>query len=295
MKTKDIIGIALDLNLESVDGIRIDDVIKRSLSKFYNELKQDFMFYLHNPESDLYDLESNEIKENYFSAELNDFSLPCPFKFQTVLNDLLSRVTNGCDIPVLVIEKQKYYYELMLRDNCNVILVGVGDNYDKDSFSSLSNFSSLCDFVHLELNELEELSNVLLFSLKGGEDQIALEIAAKVISNQKNMDNSGHLGFDPSGGFNVSGDVEANIEVEDDLCKQDKSHFEVAVCDSGYPLRTRPLKAKGCAEVKVVTKEKDVVAKKSVKSMKKPTKKSTKKIAKKVTKKSSKKKSEEDK
>ena len=75
MKTKDIIGIALDLNSEPVSGIRIDDVIKRSLRKFYNELKQDFIFYLHNPKSDLHDLESNEINENYFSAELNDFCL----------------------------------------------------------------------------------------------------------------------------------------------------------------------------------------------------------------------------
>ena len=118
MKTKPVIGIALDLNLESVSGSRIDDLIKRSIRNLYSELKQDFIFYLHNPKSDLHDLESNEINENYFSAELNDFSLPCPFKFQTVLNDLLARVTNHCDGPVLVIitnryfEEQKYHYEI---------------------------------------------------------------------------------------------------------------------------------------------------------------------------------------
>ena len=293
MKTKPVIGIALDLNLESVSGIRIDDLIKRSIRNLYSELKQDFIFYLHNPKSDLHDLESNEINENYFSAELNDFSLPCPFKFQTVLNDLLARVTNHCDSPVLVIitnryfEEQKYHYELMLRNslkkdlNCNVVLVGVGDNYDKDSFSSLSNFSSApfldCDFVHLELNELEELNNVLLSSLKGGEDQIVLDapsnttLTKKIISNKKNIDKSmptlatAHYcaTFDPSGGFNISGDVEVNVE--DDLCEQDKVHCEVGGVS---------LKAKGCAEV-------DVVAKKSVKSMKRTTKKPTKKTTKK--------------
>jgi hypothetical protein len=152
----------------------------------------------------------------------------------------------------------------------------------------------------LELNELEELNNVLSFSLKGGEDQIVLDPAAKIVSNQKNMEVSdscemirktevdttldeihrSSLGFDPSGGFNVSGDVEANVEVEDDLCKQDRSHFEVGT-GFGCPSRPRPLKAKGCAEVKVVAKDK--VAKKSVKLVK-----STKKLTKKPTNKKSK-------
>jgi len=354
VKIKPVIGIALDLNLESVSGIRIDDLIKRSLRKLYRELKQDFIFHLHNPKSDLYDVESNEINENYFSAELNDFTLPCPFKFQTVLTGLLDRVANDCDSPVLVIitnryfEEQKSCYELMLRNNlkkdlnCNFVLVGVGDNYDKDSFSSLSSLSSLCDFVHLELDELEELNDTLLSSFilhLTHCDQFKpsnATLVALLDSNKKNMDknvptlDTAHYcaTFDSSGGFNISGDVEVNAD--DDLCEQDKVHCEVGgvslkakgcaevdvevnadddlcgkegiVHSKGeMTLKTHDatdkvhcevgevsLKAKGCAEV-------DVVAKKSVKSMKRTTKKPTKKPTKKKVNKKSNNTSEEDK
>ena len=304
MKTKDVIGIALDLNLEPVNGVRIDELIKRSLRRFYNELKHDFVFYLHNPKSDLHDLESNEINESYFSSELNDFSLPCPFEWRSVLDTLLARVTNDYDIPVLIIitnryfEGQKSFYELMLRNNlkrdlnCNVILVGVGDNYDKDSFSSLE-AHPFCDFAHLDLNELEELDNVLLFTLKGGEDQIVLSMLTKQIESESTSVGQplGRLNEHPkthAAAVHISGQSRHSLDKNDGF-KLGKFEVHPSEIYNGSSL-------KGCAEARVC---KDVVAKKSVKSIKKPTKKAaskpTKKAASKPTKKAASKKSKEDK
>ena len=167
MKTKDVIGVALDLSLEMFDGARIDSVIKKQLRDFHRELN-DFIFYLYDPEV-------TEIKSQHFSSHLNDFVLPRPFNYFTALDQSLTCVTDDADSSVLIVITNRYlgeqrcFYQSMFRKNlkrdlnCNVILVGVGDNYDKDDFSSLSSVSPVCKFVHLDLNELSELKNVLLF------------------------------------------------------------------------------------------------------------------------------------
>ena len=300
MKTKDVIGVVLDLSLEYYGGNRIDNIIRKQLKDFKNELRWDFIFYLYDPEVDKI---TYNCRTGHFDKAVNDFVLPRPFDVSTALNHSLDCITDDADVSVLIVmtnrysNEQLYHYKSMLGRNlekdleCNVFLVGIGDNYDKDSFSSLGGLTSPCEFVHLELNELHELKNVLLFTLRG-EDQVVAE--SEVVSSQKDMDVSddscetepatepapepasesspeyesevnstvpiSSLGFNPSGGFNINGDVETKVEIENDLCEQDK------ICKVGNV----SLKTKGHAEV-VVT------AKKSVKSMKKTPRKSKKK------------------